>query len=75
MIYIIRYHNDKLITLLNLLNKLIEKIEGYKEKNYLMADYYRVDRVLDKITKIDIEKLEDNKAWSTQMVNCQKILL
>ena len=30
MIYIIRYHNDKLITLLNLLNKLIEKIEGYK---------------------------------------------
>ena len=40
-----------------------------------MADYYRVDRVLDKITRIDIEKLEDNKAWSTEMVNCQKILL
>ena len=40
-----------------------------------MADYYRVDRVLDKITRIDIEKLEDNKASFTQMVNCQKILL
>ena len=40
-----------------------------------MVDDYTVDKVLDNITGIGIEKLEDNKTWSTQMVNCQKILL
>ena len=40
-----------------------------------MVDDYAVDKVLDKITGIGIEKLKDNKTWPTQMLNCQKILL
>ena len=55
MINFTRYHPDKSITVLNLYyDELIEKYQG---KKYLMVDDFIVDKLLDKIKRIGIEKL------------------
>ena len=42
-------------------DELIGEIGEYEEKKYLMVDDYTLDKVLDKIKRIGIEKHEDNK--------------
>ena len=40
-------------------DKLIRKVEEYEGKNYLMVDNFTLNKVLDRIKRIDIEKLDD----------------
>ena len=41
-----------------------------------MVDDYILDKVLDETKEIiDIEKFDDTKIWSKQMINCQMNLL
>ena len=62
MIYFNRYHLVKSIIILNLFyDELIGKVEEYEGKIYFMVDDYTLDKVLDKIKRIDIEKLDDTK--------------
>ena len=42
-------------------DELIGKTEKWKGKKYLIIDDYPLDKVLDKIKRIDILNLEDNK--------------
>ena len=42
-------------------DELIGKVEEYEGKKYFMVDDYTLDKVLDKIKRIDIEKLDDTK--------------
>ena len=42
-------------------DELIGKIEGSEGKKYSMVDDYTLDKVLDKIKRLDIEKLDDTK--------------
>ena len=59
MVLFIRYHPDKSITMLNLYyHKLIGKTEENEGKK-LIVDDYTLDKVLDKIKKISIKKLDD----------------
>ena len=56
-IYFTRYHRFKSITILNLYyDKLIGNIKKYEGKKYLMVDDCTLDKVLDKIKRIGIEK-------------------
>ena len=60
MIYFTRYHADKSVTMLNLYyDGLIGKIEEYEGKNFLMVNNYTLDKLLDKIKIMGIEKLDD----------------
>ena len=62
MIYFTRYHPDKSIKMLKLYyDELIEKIEEYEGKKCLMVDNYILDKVLRKIKRIDVEKLDNIK--------------
>ena len=42
-------------------NELIGKTEEWEGKKYLIVDDYTLDKVLDKIKRISIINLEDNK--------------
>ena len=42
-------------------DELIRKIEEYEGEKYLMGNDYTLDKVLDKILKIGIKKIEDTK--------------
>ena len=61
VIYFTRYHHpDKSIAMLYLYYyELIGKIEEYEGKKYLMVENYTQDKVLDKIKRIGIKKIED----------------
>ena len=60
MIYFTRYHPDKPMTMLNLFyDELIGKIEEYEGKNHLMVGDYTLDKVLDKIKRIGLKKLNN----------------
>ena len=55
-------------------NDLLGNIEEYEgEKKYLMGDDYTLGKVLDKIKRIGIEKLD--WFWLIKMINWQMILL
>ena len=57
-----RYHHDQSITMSNLYyDELIRKIEEYEGEKYLMGNDYTLDKVLHKILKIGIKKIEDTK--------------
>ena len=36
-------------------------MKSVKKKKYLIVDYFTLDRILDKIKRKDIEKLDDTK--------------
>ena len=58
VIYFSRSHPNKLVTMQNqYYDAFIEKIEEYEGKKYLMVDDYTLEKVLNKITRIGIEKL------------------
>ena len=60
VIYFTRYHHVKSTTKLNLYyQELIGKIEEYERKKYMTFDGYALDKVLDNIKRIRIEKLRD----------------
>ena len=62
MIYVTRYHPDKSMTILSLYyDELIGKIEEYEGRKYLMVNDYTLDKVLDKMKSIGIEKHDDTK--------------
>ena len=62
VIYFTRYHTDKSITMLNMYyDELKGSLKSMKEKKYLMVDNYAPDKVLDKIKRIGIEKLDSIK--------------
>ena len=63
VIYFSRNHPDKLQTMLDLYyEELIGKIEEYEGIKYVIVDDYTLDKVLDKIKRIDIEKLDHPKS-------------
>ena len=60
MIYFTRFHPNKSVTMLSLYyDELIGTIEEYGGKKYLMVDDHTLGRVLNKIKRIGIEKLDD----------------
>ena len=62
VIYFMIYHPNKSITKLNLYyEKFIGRVEEYEGKKYLMVDDYALDKVWDKIKRIDIKKLDSTK--------------
>ena len=72
VIYFSRSHPNKLVTMQNqYYDAFIEKIEEYEGKKYLMVDDYTLEKVLNKITRIGIEKLYHWPGfWLIQMINC-----
>ena len=64
VIYFTRYHPDKSTKILNLYyDELTGKIEEYEGRKYLRFDDYALDKVLNKIKGIGIEKCDDIKIF------------
>ena len=62
VIYCTIYVLSKSIKMLSVhYHELIGKVEEHEGKKYLMVNNYKRDKLLGKIKKIDIEKLDDSK--------------